>query len=241
MTRQKSFKTQVRARMDKTGESYTTARRQLLAKATSRYDDTTPVTAAPTAAPPEPTPTPEAVKALQFSDALVRERTGRGWDEWFALLDGWHATTRTHTEIARWLAEEQQVDGWWAQSVTVTYEQARGMRAPGQGADGYFTANASKTVAVPVERLFDAFADDDLRERWLPGAKIAVRTATSPKSFRADWVEDSTRIGVGFGAKSDAKALVAVAHEKLPDAAAAAAKKAYWRDRLAALKMLLEG
>ena len=33
MTKQKSFKDRVRARMDKTSESYTTARRQLLAKA----------------------------------------------------------------------------------------------------------------------------------------------------------------------------------------------------------------
>ena len=32
MTKQKSFKDRVRARMDKTSESYTTARRQLLAK-----------------------------------------------------------------------------------------------------------------------------------------------------------------------------------------------------------------
>jgi hypothetical protein len=35
MTKQKSFKGRVRARMDKTSESYTAARRQLLAKATS--------------------------------------------------------------------------------------------------------------------------------------------------------------------------------------------------------------
>jgi len=35
MTRQKSFKGRIRARMDKTSESYTTARRQLLAKAGS--------------------------------------------------------------------------------------------------------------------------------------------------------------------------------------------------------------
>src|SRR4029453_11858723 len=35
MTKQKSFKGRVRARMDKTSESYTAARRQLLAKATT--------------------------------------------------------------------------------------------------------------------------------------------------------------------------------------------------------------
>ena len=38
MTKQKSFKSRVRARMDKTSESYTAARRQLLAKSTPDPD-----------------------------------------------------------------------------------------------------------------------------------------------------------------------------------------------------------
>lgn len=225
MTRQKSFKSKVRARMGKSGESYTTARRQLLHKAT----------------PPEPEAASghDGVKAMQHSDAVVRERTGRGWDEWFPLLDDWGATGRTHTEIARWLVSEHGVDGWWAQSVTVSYEQTRGMRAPGQKSDGFFSAGASKTVAVPVERLFSAFADEALREQWLPGSGLTVRGATEPKSFRAD-SDDGTRVVVGFVAKGDAKAVVGVSHEKLADAESAARMKAYWREHLAALKELLE-
>ena len=39
-----------------------------------------------------------------------------------------------------------------------SYERARGLRAPGEHADG-FAVTASKTVGVPVERLFDAFVD----------------------------------------------------------------------------------
>lgn len=225
MTSQKSFKSRVRARMDKTGESYTTARRHLLAK-------TAPASPA--------TPAPQGIMGQQGSDAPLRERTGRGWGEWFALLDAWEATARTHTEIARWLADEHQVDGWWAQTITVGYEQARGLRAPGQGRDGYFTASGSRTVAVAVDRLFEAFADESIRQRWLPDATIRVRTATAPRSLRADWADGPTRIVVGFTARGDAKAQVALAHEKLTDADAAARMKAYWRERLAALKALLE-
>lgn len=224
MTSQKSFKSRVRARMDKTGESYTTARRHLLNRVET-----------PQSAPPAT----EGVRPQGFSDASVRERTGRGWDEWFAVLDAWGATARTHAEIADWLVTEHEVPGWWAQSVAVAYEQARGMRAPGQKSDGLFSAGGSRTVAVPVERLFDAFADDQMREEWLPGVKVRVRTATAPKSFRADWA-DGTRIVVGFTPKGEAKAHVGLQHERLPDADAAAQLKAYWRERLAALKQLLE-
>ncbi|MDK1476359.1 hypothetical protein QNO07_23580 [Streptomyces sp. 549] len=273
MTRQKSFKTRVRTRMTKTGESYTTARRQLLEKSGPSATATDPATPATT---PDPTPTmpapaaspaaspatspgftasmgapappgatdsaleAAAVRAQQLPEEAVRERTGRPADEWFALLDAWGAAVRTHTEIAHRLVEVHQVDGWWAQSITVAYEQSRGLRAPGQKADGSFSIGATKTVAVPVERLFAAFDDSALRRQWLPDATVRVRTSTAPKSFRADWAEDGTRIVVAFVPKGEAKAQVAVEHTRLPDGEAGARMKAYWRERLAELKRLLE-
>ncbi len=215
MTRQKTFKTRVRDRASRTGESYTTARRRLLEKSTP-------------------------VRPQSVPDGAVRERTGRGWDEWFALLDTWGATGRTHTEIARWLRDEHGVESWWSQNVTVTYEQARGTRVPGQGADGYFSATGSKTVAVSVDRLFEAFADEDLRSRWLPGVELSVTTSTAPKSFRAGWEDGATRIAAGFVAKGEAKAQLAVRHERIGNAEDAALMKAFWRERLSALKELLE-
>ncbi|MGH3328355.1 MAG: hypothetical protein ACRDPT_11270 [Streptomycetales bacterium] len=171
MTRQKSFKTRVRARMDKTGESYTTARRRLVDRANSAPEQAAAAEqAAASAQSPIPAQTPattgrpaDAIKPLHLPDAPLRERTGRGGEEWFSLLDAWGASKRRHTEIARWLVEEHTVDGWWAQSVTVAYEQARGMRAPGQNSDGYFSASGSKTISVSVDRLFEAFADAGLR------------------------------------------------------------------------------
>jgi hypothetical protein len=220
--------------MDKTGESYTTARRHLLGQAAE------PSTAkAGVAEPTAAEPTGGSIRPTKVADPIVRERTGRGWDEWFALLDAWQATSRTHTEIARWLAGEHGVPGWWAQSVTVAYEQERGLRAPGQNSAGFYTANAAKTVAVPVERLFEAFADAGQRARWLP-EELRVRTATAPRTFRADWTDGTTRVVVGFAAKGEAKAQVAIAHERLPDAGEAGRMKAFWRERLTELKTLLE-
>jgi hypothetical protein len=232
MTRQKSFKTRVRSRMDKTGESYTTARRQLLTRSANPEPDGQPAPVGPASA--------TAVQTERISAALLRERTGRDWDEWFALLDAWSAVERTHTEIARWLVTAHEVPGWWAQTVTVGYEQARGLRAPGQSRAGGFSASGSKTVGVPVERLFAAFADEALRRRWLPDVEVSVRTTTVPKTFRADWAGGPTRIAVGFAPKGEAKAQVAVLHEKLADADEAARCKAYWRERLAVLKQVLE-
>src|SRR4051795_9786751 len=80
MTARKSFKRLVRARMEKTGESYTAARSMLL-----------------------DAPAPDAGEpVLVTTDATIRERTGRGWEEWFDVLDAWGAADKAHKEIARW-------------------------------------------------------------------------------------------------------------------------------------------
>jgi uncharacterized protein YndB with AHSA1/START domain len=221
MTSQKSFKRLVRTRMEKTGESYTAARATLLAAE--------PVHAA---GPP----------VLATSDAAIRERTGRGWEEWFDLLDDWGAAERTHRETARRLADLQGLDplAWNVQAIVGSYERTRGLRAPGEHADG-FRVTASKTVAVPVERLFDAFADPAARARWLPGAALRERTATRPLRARYDWGEDGSRLHVAFAAKDAGRSTVSLSHERLADAAAADRMKAFWRERVAALKTELEG
>ena len=219
MTEHKSFKRLVRARMEKTGESYTAARASLLAGKEKGKVAEAPV--------------------MPISDEAIRSRTGRGWEEWFDLLDASGAAELTHKEIAAALGNEHSVDGWSAQSITVAYERARKGRAIGERPDG-FSITATKTVGVPVERLFDAFTDDALRARWLANGELRERTATRPKSARYDWHDGSTRVIVGFEAKGEAKSLVALAHERIPDAGEAERMKAFWRERLAALKEELE-
>ncbi len=220
MTTQKTFKRRVRARMAKTGESYTAARRQLIANGDQ----------------PDPgTPTYETV----VSDDRMVEATGHTHEEWFARLDAWDGTSHDHTEIARYVVDELGVPGWWAQSITVGYERARGLRAVGQMKDGW-TINASKTVNVPVGELFDALEDLDVRKQWLPDAELSVRTATRPKSARYDWEDGSTRVVVAWEAKGERKATIHVSHERLPDADTAEAMKAYWRAALVDLKARLE-
>jgi uncharacterized protein YndB with AHSA1/START domain len=220
MTEHKSFKRLVRARMEKTGESYTAARASLLRAEQPKGSD---------------------APALATSDEKIRQRTGRGWEEWFELLDGWGAAERTHRDVARWVATQQGVEplAWNAQAVAGSYELARGLRAVGEKDDG-FAITASKTVAVPVERLYDAVVNESLREHWLPDGELRERTATKPKSARFDWGDSQTRVNITFLAKGEGRSTVALEHRRLADADEAKRIKAYWRQRIAALKELLE-
>ncbi|MEV4460785.1 hypothetical protein [Microbispora sp. NPDC049633] len=224
MTVRRSFKRLVRMRMAKTGESYTAARAALLA---ARGPDGPDAAAAP---------------VLTTSDEAIRRRTGRGWEEWFDLLDGAGMAQRPHREIARWVAESLGVVplAWAAQAVTVSYERARGGRAVGQRSDG-FAVSVSRTVGTPVDRLFTAFVDETERARWLPDVRLCERTATRPRSARFDWGEDGTRVNVTFAARGEARSTVTVEHARLADADAAERTKRWWRERLAALIVSLEG
>jgi hypothetical protein len=175
----------------------------------------------------------------KVSDDAVRERTGHGWQEWFARLDAVGATKRRHGEIVRWVMDDQGVDGWSAQTISVGYEQERGLREPGQNSSGSFSATVSRTVDVGVERAFAAVEDATTRAQWLP-EDIKIRTRVTGRSVRADWADGTTRVGIFFDAKGGAKTRVSVMHEKVPDAAEAARLKAFWAERLRDLKALLE-
>jgi uncharacterized protein YndB with AHSA1/START domain len=224
MTEGKTFTRRVRERMSKTGESYTSARKQVAEK----RERNTAARGRLAATDDRP------------SDEKMREATGKGWDQWFRILDRWGARERTHTQIARHLSGERGVPGWWAQTVTYWYERERGMRLKHERAPGKFEVTATKTIAVPVGVLYDAFVDDIERKKWFPEAVMSVRTATRTKGARFDWEDGSTRVVAWFEAKGQRKSTISMAHEKLPDPGEAETMKAMWRERLVDLKAYLE-
>ncbi len=64
----------------------------------------------------------------RISEQAARARAGKGWQEWFAVLDAWNTKSKSHTLSARYLAAEHGVDPWWPQSITVRYEWESGLR-----------------------------------------------------------------------------------------------------------------
>jgi hypothetical protein len=170
----------------------------------------------------------------------VRRATGRDREEWFALLDVWRAGDRQYREIAAWLTGEHGVSRWWAQKLIVEYEQARGLRPPGVRPDGTFEITLSKTMTVPVKRVFDAFVDPGEREKWLPEGSLSLRTSQPERSARFDWDDGRTRVNVEFADKGPSKSTVALAHARLADVDEAKTTKAQWKERLAALESFLK-
>ena len=217
MTRNKAQKRVTRARMAKTGESYSAARRHVVKpKEELRAED------------------------LPQTDANVRQNTGKGWREWIRILDAWGAKERRHGEIARHLMEEQGVPGWWAQSITTGYERSRGLRAKHQTLTGSFQVSVSKTFPLGVGKLFRAFAQAPQRNRWLERGMLKVRTTLKDRSVRFDFRDGASRVVVYFDPKERNKTTVTVQHEKLPDARAVEEMRAMWKEHLKRLATVLQ-
>ena len=170
----------------------------------------------------------------------VRRGTGRERDEWFELLDGWGAVGRPYREIADWLMGEHDLSRWWAQKIIVEYEQERGVRPPGVRRDGTFEVTASKTIEAPATRVFEAFVDPKVRQRWLPGVDLEERSSRRAESARFDWSGGSSRVGVDFESKGRGRSAVAVSHERLATERDAQKMKEMWKERLTELKSFLE-
>ena len=216
MTRDKVQKRATRARMAKTGERYAAARRHVVKpREELRAED------------------------LGQTDANVRQNTGKGWREWFLILDAWGAKERTHTDIVRYLMGEHGVPGWWSQSITVGYERARGMRAKYQSVAGFFQVSVSKTFPIGVGKLFNAFAETPKRNRWLERGTLKVRKTLKNRSVRFDFRDGTSRVVVSFDPKGRSKTTVAVQHERLPDARAVEEMRGMWKDHLKRLANVL--
>lgn len=168
----------------------------------------------------------------QMSDEAIARGTGRDWNAWTEALDAWGARDRDHAAIARHVEQEHGIDGWWAQAGTVDYERIRGLRKINERPDG-FSMNASKTVPVPVEALFDLFVDDAKRADWLGDGVLVVRTAKAPKSARFDVTEGGI-LAVHFLEKGE-KSAVQLQLNGIISEAELAERKARWKTRLTAL------
>jgi hypothetical protein len=128
--------------------------------------------------------------------------------------------------------------GWWAQGITVAYEQHIGRRIPGQQGDGTFAASASKTIPGTMDAALTAWiALVDGRSSF-NGVAVMDEPSMSATAKWRYWrcgLEDDSRVDVTVNESAPGKCRVAVQHSQLVSPEAAAECKAYWKAQLAKL------
>jgi uncharacterized protein YndB with AHSA1/START domain len=190
----------------------------------------------------------------------ILEKTGRPWPEWLALLDAWGAAEQDHASIARHLGSLPGVSAWWAQTLTVRYEQERGMRAVGEKPDG-FEVSVSRTIQATPEAAYAAItqpehwagwftteAEADLqvggRYRTADGDAGAFLTLDPPRRMRMSWEHaehaPGTLVEFDITPKGEDRVTVRVTHRRLADAAARDDMRGGWRGAMDSLRSYLE-
>lgn len=177
-------------------------------------------------------------KTAGIGDEAVRKATGKTWGEWGKLLDKDGCKKMPHKQIAELVHEKYGVGPWWCQMVTVGYEQSRGLRLAHETSRGW-QAGISRTMNIPVSKMFNAWADGETRLQWMGRKKITIRKATKNKSMRIAWPGE-TSLEVNFYPKGPSKSQVTVQHGKLKNQADVAKSKKYWTGAMEKLKEALE-
>ncbi|MGQ0742674.1 MAG: hypothetical protein ACT4OG_10385 [Alphaproteobacteria bacterium] len=171
-----------------------------------------------------------------MSDEAVKAKTGMDWYGWFKLLDKEEANKLTHTEIANLLYNKHKVPGWWCQMVAVEYERARGLRETHQKPDGY-SVSVSKTLFVPLSRLYRAVADAATRKKWFP-SEFEPSSQTKDKYFRGPW-RNGARLEMNFYAKGAGKSQVTIQVNKLAKKSDVEKERAAWKKAFEKLEKIL--
>jgi uncharacterized protein YndB with AHSA1/START domain len=200
-------------------------------------------------------------RKADISNAAVHKATGRGWDEWFALLDAAGARDWSHKEIVAWLAANAELSGWWRQSVAVAFEKAAGKRVLGETADAGFQVGVRITVEAPLEAAWDALVSPAGKALWLrsettelvPGAAYEapdgtegeVRVVKPPNrirfTHRRKGAAAASTVQIALVRSAEAKTAITYHHEKLRDLDERELMRRHWKAVAERIKEMVEG
>jgi len=174
-----------------------------------------------------------------IGEAKVKAATGRGWMGWFVILNTMKATSLPHKEVAKRLRAEHGAPDWWAQTIAVAYERARGGRKANERAGGTFAVNVTKVMPVSLPKLFAAATDPRTRKSWFPPGAFEETSKTDNKYWRGRWKKDS-KLEFGFNAKGSAKSQIALEISKLASADDVEKTRAAWKKAMEKLQSVLQ-
>ena len=165
----------------------------------------------------------------------IERATGRTWSAWLEFMDRIGAHALDHARIAA--AVEQDLQGvvdnpaWWAQGVTVAYEQHAGRRVPGQRPDGTFEFNVSKATRLDMHALMEAWvgfaAQDDEVLRFV--AEEPRRSGTDKRLYWRGKAPDGSNVQVSSEPKKNGSASLVATQTGVASQERAEDAKVAWR------------
>lgn len=189
----------------------------------------------------------------KITDESVKKGTGRGWQEWIAVIDKAGGRVWSHQDIVAFLKQKHKLKPWWQQMVTTSYEIAIGRREEGQNQRGFYSAAASRTFPISKSQLWKLVNSREGLDVWLrpvnnfkirPGQKFEtsdeyfgeVRTMKAGERVRLRWQEveweKPTVVNIFLGGRDRDKSILAISHDDLPDTRLRNRMRSHWKQVL---------
>lgn len=163
--------------------------------------------------------------------------SGISWSEWLEFLEPYRELN--HTEMAKVALQKINERGsskspeWWAQGVTVAYEQHIGRRQVGQQCDGQFSVTVTKTIPGDMDAALATWSEAMNDVRDIDGVDVVGEPRITQSDKWRYWkidLADGSRINVNIQTKpSGDKSSLAINHDKLLSADDVERWRAYWK------------
>jgi uncharacterized protein YndB with AHSA1/START domain len=105
------------------------------------------------------------------TNEAAKSATGKTLDQWFAELDKWDGLKKGRRAINNHL-NELKVEPWWCTTIAVEYEKHHNARKKDGLFEGYFVCS-TKTIAAPLNKVFDAWSTGDALSKWMAASTSA--------------------------------------------------------------------
>ncbi len=199
----------------------------------------------------------ENISDQPFTDEACKAATGKTIEAWYAELDGLTGPKVGRRDRVHHIYESCK-EHWWATSVAVEYEAARGQKEKDGRQKGYFICS-TKTLGVPVEAAYNAWTSSEALGPWFGDAKIDLKEdgelidsdgnrATfkrirENKDLRFIWTGrdgQESLVDVSFTDKGGGKTGLLINHDRIQTRAEADGVRRAWSDALDKMKASLE-
>lgn len=193
-----------------------------------------------------------------ITNDACKQATGKTIDEWIAAMQSNPDIQGKRRDTIRWIYDNSGTtsgDIWWPTTLWVEMERRAGKVQKDGRPEGYHIC-VTKTIAAPVEKVYDAFAKD--MSGWYDGAKLSADASFSDsdgnkatatrvrenKDLRYKWhtagVQGETDIDVVFEDKNNGKTGLLLNHMRIPTREEADGLRKAWGEAFDKLKKTLE-
>lgn len=170
----------------------------------------------------------------------IESGSGISWADWLSFFEP-HKELDHKALALEALSNIQSVGAskspeWWAQMVTVAYEQHIGRRGIGERCDGTFSASVSKTLPGTMDEVLVKVvaAVKDLDEyAGVPAASAPSTSETEKWRYWRVKLADGSKVTINIQQKPGGeKSSASVNHDDLASSDLIDASKAWWRSFL---------